>query len=239
MDTDSVPAADSRVGDLVQNTTEAILVQQITEALTGCGVQNSQIGIISLYRQQIKQISYLLRDRKGIEILTADRSQGRDKDCIIISMVRSNDEGQVCAYFCNTVAFFLRYSKVGDLLKDWRRINVSFTRARSKLIIVGSRKTLQTTSLLEEFFRLMDNRGWILTLPENAEKHHECLCKCVPSECTPSPKRRRIDDDSDASPETTGSKLYGAAKKARRNGVSVNMLMKGRHILSDLVNDTS
>ena len=95
VDTDAVPAADSRVGDLVQNTTEAVLVQQITEALTGCGVANDQIGIISLYRQQVKQISYLLREHKGIEILTADRSQGRDKDCIIISMVRSNDEGHV------------------------------------------------------------------------------------------------------------------------------------------------
>jgi DNA replication ATP-dependent helicase Dna2 len=95
VDTDKVPAVDSRAGDLIQNTTEAALVQQITVALTGCGVQNEQIGIISLYRQQVKQISYLLRDHKGVEILTADRSQGRDKDCIIISMVRSNDEGQV------------------------------------------------------------------------------------------------------------------------------------------------
>ncbi|KAG2362437.1 AAA domain-containing protein [Suillus spraguei] len=103
VDTDHLPARDSRVGDLVQNDVEAKLVYQITEAFLRSGVQEDQIGIMSLYRQQIKLLSHLLQDRKDIEILTADRSQGRDKDCIIISMVRSNDQGQI-----------------GDLLKDWR-----------------------------------------------------------------------------------------------------------------------
>jgi len=68
---------------------------QVAEALLLCGIEQSQIGIISLYRQQIKLLSHLLLDRKGIEVLTADRSQGRDKDCIIISMVKSNADGQV------------------------------------------------------------------------------------------------------------------------------------------------
>ena len=95
LDTDQVPARDSKVGSLVQNIIEADLVYQLTETLLGAGVQEDQIGVISLYRQQIKLMSHLLAERKGIELLTADRSQGRDKDCIIISMVRSNDEGQV------------------------------------------------------------------------------------------------------------------------------------------------
>ena len=95
VDTDNVPAQDSRVGDLTQNTTEAALVHQVTESLIGCGVREEEIGVISLYRQQIKVLSHLLQERKRVEILTADRSQGRDKECIIISMVRSNDAGQV------------------------------------------------------------------------------------------------------------------------------------------------
>ena len=95
MDTDKVPGHDTRVGDLVQNDVEAELVYQFTETLIGCGIKEEQIGILSLYRQQIKLLSHLLVNRNRIEILTADRSQGRDKDCIIISMVRSNDEGQV------------------------------------------------------------------------------------------------------------------------------------------------
>jgi DNA replication ATP-dependent helicase Dna2 len=98
VDTDNLPALESRAGDLVQNTTEAILVQQLTEALLQSGVSTHQIGIISLYRQQIKVLNRLLENRPGIEILTADRSQGRDKDCIIISMVRSNEDGIVSSH---------------------------------------------------------------------------------------------------------------------------------------------
>ena len=107
MDTDALPARDSRVGDLVQNEMEAELVCQIVGALVRSGVQEEQIGVLSLYRQQVKLLGHVLNGdggvkkedekdkRKGIEILTADRSQGRDKDCVIISMVRSNDTGNV------------------------------------------------------------------------------------------------------------------------------------------------
>ena len=90
-----MPAEDSRVGNLVQNVTEAQLVSQVTECLLRSGVKESQVGIISLYRQQIKLLSYLLQEHRDLEILTADRSQGRDKDCIIVSMVRSNESGLV------------------------------------------------------------------------------------------------------------------------------------------------
>ncbi|KAH8109923.1 Dna2-domain-containing protein [Phellopilus nigrolimitatus] len=148
VDTDLLPAMDSHVGDLIQNEVEASLVQQLTTALLRGGVGQGQIGIISLYRQQIKLLSHLLQEYKDVEILTADRSQGRDKDCIIVSLVRANENNQI-----------------GDLLKDWRRINVAFTRARAKLVIFGSRKTLQASPLLADFFGLMDKRGWVLSLP--------------------------------------------------------------------------
>ncbi|KAH8829949.1 Dna2-domain-containing protein [Flagelloscypha sp. PMI_526] len=151
LDTDSLPALDSRVGDLVQNEIEADLVYQLTEALLASGVAEFDIGLISLYRQQIKILAHRLQARPDVEILTADRSQGRDKECVIISLVRSNAEGLL-----------------GDLVKDWRRMNVSFTRARSKLVIFGSRKTLQGEPLLKDFFKLMSSRGWILALPPKA-----------------------------------------------------------------------
>jgi DNA replication ATP-dependent helicase Dna2 len=83
------------VGDLVQNATEAALVHQLTECLLRCGIRAEQIGVVTLYRQQIKLLSHLLSSQPDIEVLTADRSQGRDKDCIIVSMVRSNEEGIV------------------------------------------------------------------------------------------------------------------------------------------------
>ena len=78
-------------------------------------------------------------------MITADKSQGRDFDCILISLTRSNQANQV-----------------GDLLKDWRRLNVCFTRAKAKLIIFGSRSTLEST--LTGFFKVVDDRNWQLNL---------------------------------------------------------------------------
>ena len=62
--------------------------------------------------------------------------------------------------------------QIGDLLRDWRRINVSFTRAKRKLVIFGSRKTLQGDCLLAGFLRLMEDRGWIYQLPKGASELH-------------------------------------------------------------------
>lgn len=95
VDTDGIPGHESRAGDLIQNEVEAQLVRQVTEAFILGGVSPEQVGIITLYKQQVKLISHLLGGRRDVEILTADRSQGRDKDVVIFSMVRSNDEGRV------------------------------------------------------------------------------------------------------------------------------------------------
>ncbi|KAG6852485.1 hypothetical protein C0991_011583 [Blastosporella zonata] len=210
LDTDDLPAHDSRVGDLVENKIEAELVRQICETLTGAGIREDQIGVLTLYRQQLKLLTHQLLRHKDIEILTADRSQGRDKDCIIISMVRSNDSGSV-----------------GDLVKDWRRMNVSFTRARSKLVIIGSRKTLQAAALLSEFFDLMDTRGWILRLPADAHLRHSAM----PSPpTTPSHKRLTADPVENDNPET------GRPLKKMRTAKGESGLLKGRPILKDLVN---
>ena len=120
VDTDTLgegAAYDSRVGDLVQNEVEAELVVQLVEALVkGWGVRRRDVGVISLYRQQVKLIRRMLGERVGsflgggdgvweegeeeeegeeVEVLTADKSQGRDKECIVVSMVRSNDQRKV------------------------------------------------------------------------------------------------------------------------------------------------
>ncbi|KAG6911010.1 hypothetical protein DXG01_005425 [Tephrocybe rancida] len=210
VDTDNLPARDSRVGDLVENKVEAELVRQICESLTGSGIREDQIGVITLYRQQVKLLTHQLLHHKDIEILTADRSQGRDKDCIIISMVRSNDAGTV-----------------GDLVKDWRRMNVSFTRARSKLIIIGSRKTLQEAALLSEFFELMDTRGWILQLPADAHLLHSTMAS---PPTTPSHKRLAATMTENENAE------FGHPLKKMRTPKSGSGLFKGRPILKDLVN---
>ena len=113
-------------------------------SLTKSGVKESQIGILSLYHTQLNLLRYQLKAFKELELFTIDKCQGRDKDCIIVSFVRSNPSGNV-----------------GDLLKEWRRINVLLTRSKKKLVLVGSRSTLQRIPLLRDLFTLLSDKGWV------------------------------------------------------------------------------
>lgn len=62
------------------------------------------------------------------------------------------------------------YMQIGELLRDWRRINVSFTRAKRKLVIFGSRSTLGKDKLMADFFDLMKDKKWIYTLKAGVHK---------------------------------------------------------------------
>ncbi|TIB00727.1 hypothetical protein E3P94_01970 [Wallemia ichthyophaga] len=151
VNTDEIPARETVDGDLVQNIGEAAIVTKIAEGLLRLGVSENQIGIISFYRKQIYHLQSRLQKHKTVELLTADRSQGRDKDCIIVSLCRSNTKNQI-----------------GDLLNDWRRINVSLTRARCKLIVVGSASTIALSKKLDEFVKLVKKKGWMVNVPSDA-----------------------------------------------------------------------
>ena len=143
----------------MSNETEALLVQQLACALLKGGVQPVSLGIISPYRHQLKLISQVFhRDTKlhEIEINTVDKYQGRDKSCIVVSLVRSNEH-------CN----------VGDLLRDWRRVNVAVTRAKRKLILIGSLTTLKGSLLLQELFDLLETKNWVQVLPRDAHKLYD------------------------------------------------------------------
>jgi DNA replication ATP-dependent helicase Dna2 len=217
VDTDQVPAKESRVGDLVQNEIEASLVQQLVKGMVRGGVEESQIGVISLYRQQIKIMSQHLESHRGVEVLTADRSQGRDKDCIIISMVRSNDS-----------------DSIGDLLKDWRRLNVSFTRARSKLVIFGSRRTLDNTKLLRDFFELMERNNWIYRLPKGADISHDVK---PPAQTVFRKALKRSAVEMEKENEGVVPLSRSPRKRLRTDksaGAKANALFKGRAILKDV-----
>ncbi|WVF72768.1 hypothetical protein IAT40_007586 [Kwoniella sp. CBS 6097] len=178
VDTDGLPARDSRIGDLVQNETEARLVQQLATALYSSGLAQEDLAIITPYRQQIKLLSTLFKPLPGVEILTADKSQGRDKECILISLVRSNESGGI-----------------GDLLKDWRRINVSFTRAKKKLVIFGSGSTLSRDPLLKDFLMLMHDKGWVMNLDKGDEEVH----RVPPGLGSTTPVKVKVENKNDSS----------------------------------------
>ena len=93
------------------------------------GAEN--VGIISPYRAQVQYLRRLLMGReffkpfrRHISVNTVDGFQGQERDVIVISLVRSNAEGQI------------------GFLRDLRRMNVAITRTRMKVIILGDRHTL-------------------------------------------------------------------------------------------------
>ena len=148
-------ARETESGARFINKCEATLCMQLVEALLCTGVAANDLGVITLYRSQLALIKQNLRHRTGVEMHTADKFQGRDKEVVVLSLVRSNESGNV-----------------GELLKDWRRVNVALTRARTKLLVLGSRSTLKNNELLQKFLTLMDQKGWQYDLPVGALENH-------------------------------------------------------------------
>ncbi|KAK3720452.1 DNA replication endonuclease-helicase Dna2 [Vermiconidia calcicola] len=145
-------------GKNITNQYEAALAATLVSGLLAIGVPGKEIGVMTLYRSQLALIRRVFKTAGitgEVEIDSADRFQGRDKECIILSMVRFNEPGIV-----------------GDLLKDWRRVNVALTRAKSKLIVLGSRRTLRNNELLARFLTLVDGNGWALDIPRDADLSH-------------------------------------------------------------------
>jgi DNA replication ATP-dependent helicase Dna2 len=95
--------------------------------------------------------------KQGLEFSTIDKYQGRDKSVIILSFVRSNEKGNA-----------------GRLLQDARRLNVALTRAKCKMIAVGSFKTLSCGSVpLKPILNRMDKRNQRIIFPETALRCYE------------------------------------------------------------------
>ena len=156
-------------GQRIVNQVEATLTSQLVTSLISVGVSGSDIGVITFYRSQLALLKQTVQTGT-VEMYTADRFQGRDKEIIIVSCVRSN---------CHPSATKGGLSRnqedtgqIGDLLRDWRRINVAITRARSKLIIIGSVRTLRIDNVIRKLIDLCAERGWLYNLPRGAIQSH-------------------------------------------------------------------
>ncbi|MBQ8989621.1 MAG: AAA family ATPase, partial [Prevotella sp.] len=104
------------------------------------------VGIISPYRAQVQYLRRLLKKREFfkpyrslISVNTVDGFQGQERDIILISLVRANDEGQI------------------GFLRDLRRMNVAITRARMKLIILGDASTMTRHPFYKKLYEYIDN----------------------------------------------------------------------------------
>jgi predicted DNA helicase len=105
------------------NSAEADLVVRRVQSLLDAGLEATNIAVIAPYAAQVR----LLRERlpiDNLEIDTVDGFQGREKEAVIITLVRSNTQGEI------------------GFLADTRRMNVALTRARRKLIVIGDSATI-------------------------------------------------------------------------------------------------
>ncbi|XP_071535256.1 DNA-binding protein SMUBP-2-like [Panulirus ornatus] len=126
------------------NVNEAIIVSCQVKALVVAGVPEKDIAVITPYNLQVELIRSLLKiDHPGVEVRSVDGFQGREKEAVIISLVRSNKEGNV-----------------GFLSED-RRLNVAVTRARRHLTVVCDSDTVGRHAFLKNFVNYMSEHGHI------------------------------------------------------------------------------
>eukprot|EP00522_Entomoneis_paludosa_P000990 CAMPEP_0172473444 /NCGR_PEP_ID=MMETSP1065-20121228/68859_1 /TAXON_ID=265537 /ORGANISM="Amphiprora paludosa, Strain CCMP125" /LENGTH=765 /DNA_ID=CAMNT_0013231619 /DNA_START=31 /DNA_END=2328 /DNA_ORIENTATION=+ len=125
------PTAVGEQATSYSNPTEAAFVKRMIQDIISANSSDVEtIAVISPYNAQVQMIQGLLADlpqndeSPKIEVRSVDAFQGREKDIVIFSAVRSNREGKI------------------GFLHDWRRLNVALTRAKSGLIIVGDFETL-------------------------------------------------------------------------------------------------
>ncbi len=127
------------------NPGEASIVQSVMGKLVELNIDPQTIGVISPYDDQIDLLLKNLK-HEGLEIKTVDGFQGREKDVILLSLVRSNHRGDI------------------GFLEDLRRLNVSITRPRKKLVIVGDSKTLSTNRTYKEMIDYICAKGKYLKI---------------------------------------------------------------------------
>ena len=157
----------------VVNLYEVEIIKRIHDALQSVGGYDMKnLGIVSPYRSQVTAIEDAIKlshveadnsmntkcaggggggggSSSVCEISTVDKFQGRDMEVMVISMVRSNEN-----------------QAVGNLLRDWRRVNVAMTRAKFKLIIVGSLSITDNIAVLKALGDLVKMKGYVIDVPE-------------------------------------------------------------------------
>lgn len=136
----------------------ALLVDQLQEYIEKIGKErvldeNIDFGLISPYKSQVQYIRGLVKRnaffkpfRQLITVHTVDGFQGQERDVIVISLVRANDQGRI------------------GFLNDLRRMNVAITRARMKLIILGDASTLTRHAFYKELYQYISANGQIVAL---------------------------------------------------------------------------
>lgn len=120
-------------GESRQNPQEARLVERKVRELLAAGLPPQDVAVIAPYAAQVRLIREEMQ-APGVEIDTVDGFQGREKEAVVVSLVRSNGDGEI------------------GFLADTRRMNVALTRARRKLIVIGDSATLSGHHFYKSLF---------------------------------------------------------------------------------------
>ena len=124
------------------NRLEAKVAVGIANDYLVAGVSENDIGIISPYADQVK----IIQEKTPVEVKTVDGFQGREKEIIIISTVRSNPHGNI------------------GFLSDLRRLNVAITRAKRKLIIIGNKNTLENNPTYFRLIKFVEDENLLIKI---------------------------------------------------------------------------
>lgn len=128
-----------------ENPEEALLVAKLADNLLRAGMHPEDLAIISPYKDQVDLIDRKI-DVEDLKVKTVDGFQGREKEAVIISLTRSNTK------------------KAIGFLEDVRRLNVSLTRAKRKLIVVGDRSTIKSHETYQRFVDYIQKEGELIEL---------------------------------------------------------------------------
>ncbi|MEO9532217.1 MAG: AAA domain-containing protein [Crocinitomicaceae bacterium] len=124
-------------GGGISNPGEVGVIEKVLQELQIQTV-NQSVGIITPYRSQLNEIHHNI---ENIDCNTVDSFQGQERDIIIISLVRSNENGEI------------------GFLSDYRRMNVAMTRAKKKLIVIGDSATLGQDKFYNDFLDFVEQKG--------------------------------------------------------------------------------
>lgn len=124
-----------------RNPGEARLLARKARALVAAGLAPAKLAVITPYGAQVRLLRDLLADIEGLEIDSVDGFQGREKEAVLLSLVRSNPRGAI------------------GFLAEARRLNVAWTRARRKVIVIGDSATLAAEPLFERLIAHVEREG--------------------------------------------------------------------------------
>ncbi|BCR87501.1 putative DNA helicase [Aspergillus chevalieri] len=140
---DDIGKKEALLGESKSNEMEAMVVAKHVSNLVDAGVRPEDIAVITPYNGQLAVLSQMLRERyPGLELGSVDGFQGREKEAVVVSLVRSNDEHEV------------------GFLGERRRLNVAMTRPRRHLCICGDSETISRgSSFLKRWMAFLEEHA--------------------------------------------------------------------------------